>query len=104
MLVTAAAASGITGKTHQNIGVRVAERSNQAVESFKWLILRKSPLVAKHETRWSGRGRRTGGYRPEPATGLLEIIAMKQPFAVCGKLRQVDEAQTNCREHTNSIG
>jgi hypothetical protein len=37
-----------------------------------------------------GRRSLTG---PEPAAGPHEIVALKQPFVVCGKIRRVDEAR-----------
>src|SRR5882762_5412389 len=39
------------------------------------------------------RRRATVSGRPETAAGPLEIVALKQPFVVCGKVRRVDEAR-----------
>jgi hypothetical protein len=42
--------------------------------------------------------------RPIPGAGPNQIVALKRPFATCGKLRpKVYGAQPYCRDRTNAI-
>jgi hypothetical protein len=56
-----------------------------------------------------GRGRKfrptfpaAGSVRPLPGTRAQQFIALKRPFAACGKLRtERDNVESSCTERTN---